>query len=154
MCAIQDGGDSCLALAHGSAQDALRRAEIDRRWDKVTSIHSLADTLGQLFFSGLKIAAEALQKVAPEPPQEVAPTQRLTDDVNRLLDLELDERINDAIPLRKEIKKIHGVSEERIAKELLTISAPLQPSSEERSVKRPEVFAVAVSKGLATCMTV
>ena len=50
---------------------------------------------------------------------QVAPQRRFTDDIDALLDLELAERINDAVPLRKDIKKVYGVQDSGIAKELL-----------------------------------
>ena len=50
---------------------------------------------------------------------QMATQRRFTDDIDALLDLELAERINDAIPLRKDIKKVYGVQDSRIAKELL-----------------------------------
>jgi len=59
-----------------------------------------------------------------------------TEDIDLLLELELDEKINEAIPLRKEIKK-HGVTPSQIQSELLlAIQRRYSPVAKKTNITR------------------
>ena len=140
MYAIRDGGTRSLAHEFCSGMSNYDAAEIDHRWDagdfdaapggitKATVFKWAQDRGWNNPGKGRSVGVQAVETSASDQTQ--TPQRLFTDDIGLLLELELAERINDAIPLRKEIKKIHGVNDARIAKELLfAIQRKFAPTS-------------------------
>lgn len=91
-----------------------------------------------------KNPAKGRAPVQAEEEQE--PSRLFTDDIDRLLDLELIEDTNAIIPLRAEIKKLHKVNDSKINQELIfAIQRAYSPATKKvltgrrRSVRRTSV---------------
>ena len=151
MCAIRDGGDQCLALAHEFCEgmDLYDPSEIDRRWDHgdfdpqpeggITraTLFSWAQEKGWKNPAKGRATADS-QEGNNQPSGGTEEPQRLfTDDIDKLLDLELDEQINAAIVLRKEIRKAYGANDSKIQAELLfAIQRRYSPAPKSKVVQR------------------
>lgn len=150
MCAIRDGGDSCLGLAHEfcSQMHNYDAREIDRRWDNGDFDPKPGKTTKATLF---QLAAERGWKNpakgrAPKYTQDSSktpsggteePQRTYTEDINCLLDLELQEFIDQVIPLRKQIKKTHGVNDAKINASLMdAIRQRFSPVAKKKTVQR------------------